>query len=306
MIRILIAALFLLAASPTVAQVEDPAGSWAIKSEGRILMLLELRHDPSMPGGWAGVLARPEHFTITGSHVALDVSGPVISRPILSASMRGRQIALVIQARAADAEADTFLFNLLDASHAEFGWDDPRFPPMAMARAGTDARVAADWTPGEHPLATPYPTNSEMTALFEADQADRRGGITDARRAEVIARDAARRARIRALLDAGALRSGTDFWHAAFIFQHGGSAENYLLAHSFAVIAASRGRPDAAWIAAATLDRYLQTIGRAQVFGTQCWHDPPTRDPYDRAVLPDSVRQAAGVPPLAEQGECPR
>jgi hypothetical protein len=176
---------------------------------------------------------------------------------------------------------------------------------MAMARTRRGAMVAADWAPGEHPLATPYPTNPEMTALFEADQADRRGGITDARRAEVIARDAERRARTRALLDAGGLRSGTDFWHAAFIFQHGGSAENYLLAHSFALIAAARGRPDAAWIAAATLDRYLQTIGRAQVFGTQCWHDPPTRDPFDRAILPDSVRQAAGVPPLAEQGECP-
>jgi hypothetical protein len=116
--------------------------------------------------------------------------------------------------------------------------------------------------------------------------------------------DEARRVRTRALLDVGQLRSGDDFFHAAFVFQHGGTADNYLLAHTFAILAAARGRPDAAWIAAATLDRYLQNIGQKQVFGTQFQTrpgQPATQEPYDPALVSDALRQALGVPNLADQ-----
>lgn len=117
-------------------------------------------------------------------------------------------------------------------------------------------------------------------------------------------RDEARRTRVRALLEAGALNSGDDFYHAAFVFQHGSEPGDYLLAHSFALIAASRGRPDATWIAAATLDRYLQNIGRPQIYGTQYSTPrgrPTTQDPYDRDLVSDALRAALGVPVQAAQ-----
>lgn len=118
--------------------------------------------------------------------------------------------------------------------------------------------------------------------------------------------DEARRRRTRALLGAGALTTGTDFYHAAFVFQHGSEPDDYLLAHSLAMAAVARGRADANWIAAAALDRFLQNIGRPQIFGTQ-YRTPPgeetTQAPYDRALVPDSLRAALGVPVQAAQEE---
>jgi hypothetical protein len=154
------------------------------------------------------------------------------------------------------------------------------------------------------PAGAPAPTNAEMTAIFAADQADRQGGGTAIDWSAVTPRDEARRARTLALLDAGKLRSADDFWHAAFVFQHGGQPNDYLLAHTLAVIAAARGRADATWIAAATLDRYLQNIGRPQIYGTQFRSpagQPTTQDPFDRALVSDALRAALGVPPQAAQ-----
>lgn len=143
--------------------------------------------------------------------------------------------------------------------------------------------------------------NREMAEMFSADQADRQGDIDWM---AVSRRDAARRGRTRELLDAGALSSPNDYYAAAFIFQHGGEPEDYLLAHVLAVRALALGHEKAEWIAAATLDRYLQSIARDQIYGTQYTMsptDPASQGRYDRGFLPDAVRTASGVEPLAEQ-----
>jgi hypothetical protein len=145
--------------------------------------------------------------------------------------------------------------------------------------------------------------NAEMAAIFDADQADRKN-IGSVDWSVVGPRDEARRNRTKVLLDSGQLRTGTDFWHAAFVFQHGDKPDDFLLAHTLAVIAAARGRKDATWIAAATLDRYLQRIGQKQIYGTQ-FVTPngghTTQDPYDRSLVSDALRQALGVPPMSAQ-----
>lgn len=146
-------------------------------------------------------------------------------------------------------------------------------------------------------------TNPEMTAIYAADQAAREHPATidwDVLRPA----DQARRARTQALLDAEQLNSADDFYHAAYVFQHGDEAEDYLKAHALAVVAAARGKPEAAWIAAATLDRYLQRIGQPQIYGTQFLRPPGekwTQEPYRRDILSDALRRATGVPPLAKQ-----
>lgn len=151
--------------------------------------------------------------------------------------------------------------------------------------------------------------NAEMAAIFVADQAVRQN-IDPARFRDRVfveqmnADDAARRERTRALLDAGALQTGEDFRAAAFVFQHGSTPEDYLLAHSLAVTGVAKGSKQAAWIAAASLDRFLQSVDRKQIYGTQTRMmngGEPTLEPYDRDLLPAAVRAAAGVPNLAEQ-----
>jgi hypothetical protein len=142
-----------------------------------------------------------------------------------------------------------------------------------------------------------------MKAIFDADQADREdiGKIVPM---ELYRADLARRARAKAMLDSGALQTGDDFWHAAFVFQHGGDAQSYLLAHILATAAVARGRADATWIASASLDRYLQAIGQKQILGTQYETPkggPTTQEPYDRTLVSDALRQILGVPVQAEQ-----
>lgn len=150
----------------------------------------------------------------------------------------------------------------------------------------------------------PIATNGEMTEIFEADQSDRKGATINW--SVVSEADHNRRVRTQAILDAGQLHSADDFYHAAFVFQHGDLPEDCLKAHALAVIAAARGKPEAAWIAAATLDRYLQRIGQPQIYGTQYLRDDDkgwTQEPYRRELLSDAVRDATGVPPIAKQAE---
>ena len=150
--------------------------------------------------------------------------------------------------------------------------------------------------------------NAEMAAIFAADQAVRQNIDPQKFRdrafvEQMHAADAARRVQTRALLDAGALKTGADYRAAAFVFQHGSTPEDYLLAHTLAVAATARGA-DGSWIAAATLDRYLQTTGKPQIYGTQTRKTndaPATLEPYDRALIPDSLRTALAVPPQSQQ-----
>lgn len=147
------------------------------------------------------------------------------------------------------------------------------------------------------------PDNPRMLAIFEADQADRQEAAeTDW--GAVNRRDLERLAETEALIATNALQTGQDFLRAAFVFQHGKEPRSYLKAHSIALVAMKCGNPNAAWIATAALDRYLQAIGQPQVFGTQFRFPdgaPVTQEPYDRSLLTDALRRQLGVPPLADQ-----
>ncbi|WP_295191772.1 hypothetical protein [uncultured Brevundimonas sp.] len=179
-------------------------------------------------------------------------------------------------------------------------------PSRLSCAAAMSAVVLAFAVPALAQETSPQ-NNAEMAAIFAADQAIRQVAPEKFRdRAfvnEMLAADAARRVQTRALLDAGALRTGEDYRAAAFVFQHGSTPEDYLLAHTLAVAATARGA-DGSWIAAATLDRYLQMIGKSQIYGTQTRKTndaPATLEPYDRALIPDSLRTALAVPPQADQ-----
>lgn len=145
--------------------------------------------------------------------------------------------------------------------------------------------------------------NPEMAAIMAADQAVRQdvaailaGGPEILLR--IYAEDALRREQVKALLDAGALRTGTDFYAAALVYQHGDTAQDYLMAHTLAVAALGEGSTESPWLAAATLDRYLQKIGQPQIYGTQTLvrqGEQPTREPFDHALIPDSIRKVLNV-----------
>lgn len=143
----------------------------------------------------------------------------------------------------------------------------------------------------------------EMREMFNADQAARTDDSADWE--EVSKADAARRQRVRDLLDAGQLSTAHDFYAAAFIFQHGSQPEDYLLAHALAIRSLGLGMKEAEWIAAATLDRYLHSTSTAQIYGTQFQSGPEdetwTQGRFAPDLLTDQIRKGAGVETLEEQ-----
>lgn len=159
-------------------------------------------------------------------------------------------------------------------------------PPLATATSATEA------------------SNEELKALVARDQAAR---TPTSAAAEAKETDADRRAIVRQMIDAGALHTGLDYRNAALVMQHGDQSDDYLLAHSLAIIGASKQDKVALWLCAATLDRYLQSLNWPQIYGTQYVYAspnmPPLQDPYNRTLLTDALRQATGVPTLEEQAK---
>ena len=144
-------------------------------------------------------------------------------------------------------------------------------------------------------------SDAEMKQIFDADQGDR---TTISMKPGTADRDAQRREATRKLLADGRLHTGQDYTEAAYVFQHG-HGDDFLLAHTLAVIATKKGDPEGPKIAAMTLDRYLQSHGAKQIYGTQySWSSETgqsTMDPYDRDLISDALRAELGVPDQAQQ-----
>jgi len=114
--------------------------------------------------------------------------------------------------------------------------------------------------------------NDELFRLCQDDQADRSGSVRSGINwAEVGARDAQRRKRVKEILDSDGAKVAADYLHAAVVFQHGSQVRDYRLAHDLALRAVELdpGSTEARWLAAASKDRELMTLGKPQLYGTQ-------------------------------------
>ena len=301
-------ALLLGWAGAALAQTSDAAGRWVARSKGQPLMIVTLSHDEA---GWQGAWRRPTRFTSDAAFgVVEDAEGPPVDRPLLAATERDDALDLRFAGRPGEAPQE-YSF-AVSGGIARMTASDMPSATLVLDRARPGETVIAYDPEARYAIGQHWPTNTAMTAIFEADQkaredwahADPSGVATD---------DAARREQVKKLLAAGALHSGEDFYHAAFVFQHGMEPNDYLLAHALAVIAAERGRQGAAWIAAATLDRYLQAIGKPQIYGTPFTIKRKmtgntagdakgvSQEPYDRRLVSDALRTATGVRTLDEQ-----
>lgn len=187
-----------------------------------------------------------------------------------------------------------------------------RFGTLTFLTLYTVALVAQT---GASNAATAPEMPSAVHRLYVEDQDDTKTIKDDASNAAYVERVKVRQATLWKMLATGQVTSGDDFLEAAFLFQHGDTADDCLLAHVLAMEAMARGKLSARWMAAATLDRYLQFSKQPQIFGTQYIVDrtQPVRvagapfpfgrtlAPYDEGFLSDSVRMDFCVPALAQQ-----
>ena len=150
--------------------------------------------------------------------------------------------------------------------------------------------------------------SKELEELFKADQAERDDAFLDQtpeKMGALIMRDARRRERVVQIVTKEVLSSAEDYHHAAMVLQHGDKPEEFLMAHELATVAAFKGHKQGPWLSASALDRFLQSIGRPQRFGTQFSRKdeaPWTQEPYDRSMN-DSIRKEYGAHTLAEQAK---
>jgi len=140
-----------------------------------------------------------------------------------------------------------------------------------------------------------------LKELFAADQAARQADSIDWER--LSEEDRQRRVEVLGYLTHGRLIAPESLYYAAFIFQHGNCPDHYQLAHQLAERALDGGFDQARWIFAATLDRYLLSIGQPQKYGTQFLVQEDGQwvlQPYDPSTT-DEERARYNVPRLGEQ-----
>lgn len=262
--------------------------------------------------GLQGSLSHPANFNSNSGSGVTITDAAVTTTQVQSAKLTGDHLHLTFGSSNDANQIDRWDLMLMDRDHVSLGIDDPRFAiePFMLTRvpATLHQTVATDWdlkhtyTPDEG-----IASSVVMAHIYEEDQRPRQTPkITPEQWVEINKADVARRGQVTALLQQGALHTSEDFSKAAFIFQHGDTPDDYLLAHTLAMVAVARGDQGAIWIASATLDRYLIAIGKPQIYGTQFHHDgstPWTQEPYARTLISDPLRRDLNVPtqPLQEK-----
>jgi hypothetical protein len=306
-IRLALAALIVshvYSASAQNAASSSFEGTWVMQLGQRNLLVLEL---DDRGGVVTGTMSRPAKYSSTNGLYA-NIRGAVRQDSITVTSTQAG-VVHAVERNANNPKDEDKLALSLSGGQLVVSWDGlpPEIvvAPRIFKRGSSDAKVATDWEPNRVYTSTDSDTPSEeMKTIYTEDQRVRIAGAIDWK--EVNRTDTVRREQTRHLLASGALHTGKDYEEASFVFQHGDKAEDYLLAHTLAVIAVSKGDPNAVWIASATMDRYLEKIGQKQVFGTQFSRDSQhgwTQEPYDRELISDKLRAQFGVPSQSEQAE---
>lgn len=113
--------------------------------------------------------------------------------------------------------------------------------------------------------------NAELAELCQQDQAARQSDdfLKDAER--IAAFDRMRRLRVMRLLDDGAAKTARDHFNAALVLQHGDDPLDYKLSNELCkkAVELDGSMKEAKWLAAASWDRYLMSLGKPQWYGTQ-------------------------------------
>ena len=146
--------------------------------------------------------------------------------------------------------------------------------------------------------------NNELLALYTADKAERANQPkvnTDAYTA-MRTRDRERRVRVMQIVDANDLETAEDYFHAAWIMNHGDTPEDAEKAHMLALRSSELGYRPARWLAAASYDRWQMYQGKPQKYGTNYIYNGRQDRLWDvDPKTTDEERAAWDVPPLAEQ-----
>lgn len=111
----------------------------------------------------------------------------------------------------------------------------------------------------------------ELAELAAADQNDRInfGSLSEDEIKRVMLSDLERRMRVGELFGDGCMVSAADYMNGAIIYQHGTQPDHYFQAFTWAKRGGELGDAGGKYLAAMAIDRYLVSLGKKQLFGSQ-------------------------------------
>lgn len=150
--------------------------------------------------------------------------------------------------------------------------------------------------------------NQKLKALFEADQQERTDTNLDW--LHISINDVKRQALVLTMIERGQVKTPTDYYHAAMVFQHATTLEGIQRAQQLARIAMDGGEDRAKWLYAAATDRLLVRMNKKQKYGTQYLQTVVVTKkgtvkrewvlhPYEEKTT-DAMRKKYNVPSLKE------
>jgi hypothetical protein len=286
---------------------KDLGGNWVLRLGNRIFIVVSLSPIMGSGGQFTGSLTRPKHFSMANGAFFSGIMGPTVDYRIVHSLTKADCLSFTTQNPADKSDEDNFQLCTSGQGRGTLKFDIAGLEPWPVTKEKGALAIAKDWdSTRNYFLDDTNVSDPEMQRIFEADQKDRQPGVGKIDWDVVGKADAGRRDATRRLLADGKLHTGEDFERAAFVFQHADTPDDYLLAHTLAMVAVARGQGGALWIEAATLDRYLNSVHQPQIYGTQFNfkpHEPTTQDPYNRSLIPDALRRDLGVPSQAAQEE---
>lgn len=142
--------------------------------------------------------------------------------------------------------------------------------------------------------------NLKLSELAKKDRLDRKQNNP-----ETFKNDIERIAEVKAILENDVLKTSNDYFNAAIVLQHSDKPEDYKIANKLATKAVelNPGNKEAKLLIAQSMDRYLLSINRPQIYGTQrlTLGDLEYLCPIDTLSISDKQRKQLGVSTLKEK-----
>ena len=139
--------------------------------------------------------------------------------------------------------------------------------------------------------------SQELTELVNADQKERDDwdNLTEDEKLKMSENDLGRRKRVGEILGEGCFKTPEDYAAASLIYQHGNVPDHFFQAFVWASRAVALGDLNQKHLVTLTIDRYLISIGKKQLFGSQAYASEATGwcfciEPVESS-FPDAVRK---------------
>jgi hypothetical protein len=139
--------------------------------------------------------------------------------------------------------------------------------------------------------------SKELASIAQSDQDERENweNLTNDEMLKITKNDLVRRKRVAEIFAEGCFKTANDYASASLVFQHGDTQDHYFQAFLWALRAVGLGDESQKHLVALTIDRYLVSIGKKQLFGSQAYQSNAQGECFClqpvESSFPESMRQ---------------